>query len=189
MGVCTDALLLVSFGGPEKHEDVIPFLENVLRGRNVPRERMLEVAEHYYHFDGRSPINDQNRELIAALREARDHSRLLGKPQLASAAGRHRPPDARRRNPPRDRVCDLGIRLVFRLPPVSGGYRARPRRGRQGAPQIDKIRPFPDHPLFIEAMTDRVRAALAELPEGRLIFTAHSVPVAMAQCESLCGAA
>src|SRR6202163_1599147 len=64
-----DALLIVSFGGPEKREDVIPFLENVLRGRNVPRERMLEVAEHYYHFDGRSPINDQNRALIAELRE------------------------------------------------------------------------------------------------------------------------
>ncbi|MGH9591567.1 MAG: ferrochelatase, partial [Bryobacteraceae bacterium] len=63
-----DALLIVSFGGPEKREDVIPFLENVLRGRNVPRERMLAVAEHYYHFDGRSPINDQNRALIAALR-------------------------------------------------------------------------------------------------------------------------
>ena len=62
-----DALLVVSFGGPEKHEDVLPFLENVLRGKNVPRERMLEVAEHYYHFDGRSPINDQNKQLIAAL--------------------------------------------------------------------------------------------------------------------------
>src|ERR1700704_836319 len=67
-----DALLIVSFGGPERREDVIPFLENVLRGRNVPRERMLEVAENYYHFDGRSPINDQNRELIAALRKAVD---------------------------------------------------------------------------------------------------------------------
>ena len=64
-----DALLVVSFGGPEKHEDVIPFLENVLRGRNVPRERMLAVAEHYYHFDGRSPINDQNRALIAELKK------------------------------------------------------------------------------------------------------------------------
>ena len=62
-----DALLLVSFGGPEQREDVIPFLENVLRGRDVPRERLLAVAEHYYHFDGRSPINDQNRALIAAL--------------------------------------------------------------------------------------------------------------------------
>src|SRR5215475_2791284 len=63
-----DAILVVSFGGPEGHDDVIPFLENVLRGRNVPRERMLAVAEHYYHFDGRSPINDQNRALIEALR-------------------------------------------------------------------------------------------------------------------------
>src|SRR5256714_10029930 len=63
-----DALLIVSFGGPEKHEDVIPFLENVLRGKNVPRERMLEVAEHYYHFDGRSPINRQCEDLLAALR-------------------------------------------------------------------------------------------------------------------------
>src|SRR5216684_1566244 len=61
-----DALLLVSFGGPERREEVIPFLENVLRGRDVPRERMLAVAEHYYHFDGRSPINDQNRELFTA---------------------------------------------------------------------------------------------------------------------------
>ena len=64
-----DALLVVSFGGPEKREDVIPFLENVLRGRNVPRERLLEVAEHYYHFDGRSPINDQNRTLIQELKQ------------------------------------------------------------------------------------------------------------------------
>ena len=62
-----DALLVVSFGGPEGKDDVIPFLENVLRGKPVPRERMLEVAEHYYHFDGISPINQQNRELIAAL--------------------------------------------------------------------------------------------------------------------------
>ena len=62
-----DAILVVSFGGPESREDVIPFLENVLRGRNVPRERMLAVAEHYYHFDGKSPINQQTRDLIAAL--------------------------------------------------------------------------------------------------------------------------
>src|SRR5512145_3083008 len=67
-----DALLLVSFGGPEGMDDVIPFLENVLRGRNVPRERMLQVAEHYYQFDGVSPINGQLRELIAALRPELD---------------------------------------------------------------------------------------------------------------------
>src|ERR1700692_4887404 len=69
-----DAFLLVSFGGPEKRGDVIPFLENVLRGRDVPRERLLEVAEHYYHFDGVSPINDQCRQLLAALKtEFADH--------------------------------------------------------------------------------------------------------------------
>src|SRR5436305_2114015 len=62
-----DAFLLVSFGGPEGRDEVLPFLENVLRGRNVPRERMLEVAEHYYHFGGVSPINGQVRALIAAL--------------------------------------------------------------------------------------------------------------------------
>ena len=63
-----DAVLMVSFGGPEKPDDVLPFLENVARGRNIPRERLLEVAEHYYHFGGKSPINDQCRELISALR-------------------------------------------------------------------------------------------------------------------------
>ncbi len=89
-----DAILVVSFGGPECPEDVMPFLENVLRGKNVPRERMLEVAEHYYHFGGKSPINDQNRQLIAAL-EAElaatrtSPARLLGKPQLASHAERY----------------------------------------------------------------------------------------------------
>src|SRR6476661_5242124 len=67
-----DALLVVSFGGPDGPDDVIPFLENVLRGRNVPRERMLQVAEHYYHFGGKSPINDQNRALIAALQQLLD---------------------------------------------------------------------------------------------------------------------
>ena len=67
-----DAVLLVSFGGPDGPDDVIPFLENVLRGRNVPRERMLEVAEHYYHFAGKSPINEQNIALLAAIRDELD---------------------------------------------------------------------------------------------------------------------
>jgi hypothetical protein len=66
-GMNYDAILVISFGGPEKPADVMPFLENVLRGKNVPRERMLAVAEHYYHFGGKSPINDQNRQFIAAL--------------------------------------------------------------------------------------------------------------------------
>ena len=180
-----DALLVLSFGGPEKHEDVIPFLENVLRGRNVPRERMLEVAEHYYHFDGRSPINDQNRALIAALRDVVKLPIYWGNrnwhPMLADTM--------------RQMQADGLKRAVAFVTSAFGSYsgcrqyiediaKARAAVGQEQegkpAPEIVKIRPFSAHPKFIEAMTDRVRTALAELPEGRLIFTAHSVPTSMA---------
>ena len=175
-----DALIVVSFGGPEKHEDVIPFLENVLRGRSVPRERMLEVAEHYYHFDGRSPINDQNRELVARLREALKIPVYWGNrnwhPLLADTLRQMR---------------DDGVRRAIAFATSAfGSYSGcrqyiedidRARAEVENAPPIDKIRPFPDHPLFLEAMTDRVRAAISELPEGRLVFTAHSIPCTMAQ--------
>jgi ferrochelatase len=176
-----DGLLVVSFGGPEKREDVIPFLENVLRGRNVPPERMLEVAEHYYHFDGRSPINDQNRELVAALRNAIAIPVYWGNrnwhPMLADTVREMR---------------DAGVnRAIAYATSAFGSYsgcrqyledlqRARAAVG-EGAPLLEKILPFPDHPRFIEAMTDRVRAALTELPHARLVFTAHSIPVSMAQ--------
>jgi ferrochelatase len=176
-----DALLVLSFGGPEKQEDVIPFLENVLRGRNVPRERMLEVAEHYYHFDGRSPINDQNRALIAALRDVVKIPIYWGNrnwhPLLADIVRQMR---------------DDGVRnAIAFVTSAFGSYsgcrqyaedidRARAAVG-DGAPEIARIRPFSAHPAFMEAMTDRVRAAIAQAPEGRLIFTAHSVPLAMTQ--------
>jgi ferrochelatase len=179
-----DALLIVSFGGPEKREDVIPFLENVLRGRNVPHERMLEVAEHYYHFDGRSPINDQNRALIDALRSIVKIPVYWGNrnwhPMLA---------DTMRQ------MSDDGIkRAVAFVTSAFGSYsgcrqyiedieNARALVAAEGrdAAQILKIRPFSEHPKFIEAMTDRVRTALKELPRGQLVFTAHSVPVSMAE--------
>jgi protoporphyrin/coproporphyrin ferrochelatase len=178
-----DALLIVSFGGPEKREDVIPFLENVLRGRNVPRERLLEVAEHYYHFDGRSPINDQNRALIDALRPVVNMPIYWGNrnwhPMLADTLRRMRD--------------DGVLRAVAFVTSAFGSYsgcrqyiedieRARAVIEAEGrnAPQISKIRPFSAHPKFIKAMTDRTRMALAELPQGRLVFTAHSVPVSMA---------
>jgi ferrochelatase len=100
-----DAVLVVSFGGPEGPDDVLPFLENVTRGRPVPRERLLAVAEHYQHFGGVSPINEQNRALVAALRRelASSPSRtagLFGKSQLASLPGGHDTADARRRSTP-----------------------------------------------------------------------------------------
>ncbi|MEO5926897.1 MAG: ferrochelatase [Bryobacteraceae bacterium] len=175
-----DALLIVSFGGPEKREDVLPFLENVLRGRNVPRERMLEVAEHYYHFDGRSPINDQNRALIAALRDVVKLPVYWGNrnwdPMLTDTV--------------RQMQADGVKRAVAFVTSAFGSYsgcrqytediaKARAAVG-DGAPEIVKIRPFSGHPKFIEAMTDRVRTALRELPEGKLVFTAHSVPTSMA---------
>jgi protoporphyrin/coproporphyrin ferrochelatase len=176
-----DALLVLSFGGPEKQEDVIPFLENVLRRRNVPRERMLEVAEHYYRFDGRSPINDQNRALIAALKDVVKIPVYWGNrnwhPMLADTVREMR---------------DDGIRnAIAFVTSAFGSYsgcrqyaedidRARAAVG-DGAPEIARIRPFSGHPAFIEAMTDRIRAAIAQVPEGHLIFTAHSVPLSMAQ--------
>lgn len=176
-----DALLIVSFGGPEKREDVIPFLENVLRGRNVPRERMLEVAEHYYHFDGRSPINDQNRALIEALRPVVDMPVYWGNrnwhPLLADTVRQMR----------NDRI----ERAVAFATSAFGSYsgcrqyiedieRARAAIG-EGAPEIIKVRPFSANPKFIEAIMHRVREALAELPSGTLVFTAHSIPLSMAE--------
>ncbi len=176
-----DALLIVSFGGPEKREDVIPFLENVLRGRGVPRQRMLEVAAHYYHFGGRSPINDQNRALIAALKPVVPMPVYWGNrnwhPLLADTLRQMR---------------DEGVkRAVAFVTSAFGSYsgcrqymeniqRARAEVG-EGAPEIVKIPPFSAHPKFLAAMSDRVRAAIAELPQAALIFTAHSVPVAMAE--------
>jgi protoporphyrin/coproporphyrin ferrochelatase len=171
-----DALLIVSFGGPEKHEDVIPFLENVLRGKNVPRERMLEVADHYYHFEGRSPINDQNRALIEALRRAVKIPIYWGNrnwhPMLADTVRQ---------------MQDDGIQRVLAFATSAFGSYSGCRQyiedieQARGALTIDKIRPFSEHPKFIVAMTDRVRVALRELPHGRLVFTAHSVPISMAQ--------
>src|SRR5580692_10634582 len=158
-----DAFLLVSFGGPEKRDDVIPFLENVLRGRNVPRERMLEVAEHYYHFDGKSPINDQCRELIAALKSEIALPIYWGNrnwhPLLADTVAKMR---------------DDGIGRVLALATSAFGsysgcrqYREDIERAREsvaGAPAIDKLPPFSDQSWFVETVEARVLEALDQLP-------------------------
>ena len=133
-----DAFVLVSFGGPERPEDVIPFLENVTRGRDVPPERLAEVAEHYQHFGGVSPINQQSRDLLAALAPTSPRTGrpagLLGQPQLAPDARRHRAPDARRRRTPRARVRDQRVRRLLVVPAVPGGHRRGPGRRRRGRP-------------------------------------------------------
>ncbi len=185
-----DAILLVSFGGPEKNEDVLPFLENVLRGRNVPRERMLEVAEHYYHFGGKSPINEQNRALIAALRdELGSHGIDLPiywgnrnwHPLLPETLAQMKGDGVQRA-------------LAFVTASYSSysscrQYReniaAAQKTAGEGAPEIDKIRAYFNHPGFVETMVDRTRHALERLPadlrnNSHVVYTAHSIPTVMA---------
>ena len=186
-----DAILWVSFGGPEKEEDVVPFLENVLRGKNVPRERMLAVAEHYYHFGGSSPINQQNRALIRALEE-----------ELA-AYGPHLPVYWGNRNwhplltdtVARMKADGVKRALAFATSAYSSysscrQYLENIENARaaacEGAPVIDKIRPFYNHPDYIAAMTEQVTKALAHIaPEKRaaahIVYTAHSIPLRMAE--------
>ena len=186
-----DALLVVSFGGPEGPDDVIPFLENVLRGRNVPRERMLEVAEHYQHFGGVSPINQQNRELIQALeQELAEHG-----PQLPIYWGNRNWHPLLPDTLGQMKQAGVGRALAFVTSAYSSysgcrQYREDIARAREavgeGAPEIHKLRAFYNHPGFIEPQTERVEAALAEIPADRraatvLTFTAHSIPNSMAE--------
>src|SRR5277367_2137710 len=185
-----DAILVVSFGGPESADDVIPFLENVLRGRNVPRERMLAVAEHYYHFGGKSPINQQTRELIAALEhELAQHGPKLPiywgnrnwHPLLAETLRKMRQDGVRR-----------ALAFVTSAYSSYSGcrqYREDIARAQSevgpGAPVVDKLRVFFNHPGFIEATVERVRDALDAVPAStqsnvQIVYTAHSIPLSMA---------
>jgi len=185
------ALLVVSFGGPEGPDDVMPFLRNVLRGKNVPQERMLEVAEHYYQFDGVSPINRQNRELIAALEdEFRCHNLRL--PIYFGNRNWHPMIEDALRNMREDGVRQALAFFTSAFSCYSGCrqyrediYQAQQRIGGD-APQIHKLRMFFNHPLFIEAAADRVRDALSELESVEdgdlvLLFSAHSIPQGMAE--------
>jgi protoporphyrin/coproporphyrin ferrochelatase len=182
-----DALLVLSFGGPERHEDVIPFLENVLRGKNVPRERMLEVAEHYYKFDGRSPISEQNRALVAAVQEEFEENG----PKLPVYWGNrnwHPLLADTLRTMSADGVKQALVFVTSAFGSFSGCrqylddmVRARDEVG-PSAPQLDKLRSFYNHPRFIEALIERTQDALAQVrPEAELVFTAHSIPVSMAE--------
>src|SRR5690348_12034973 len=187
-----DALLFLSFGGPEGPDEVMPFLENVTRGRNIPRARLKEVAEHYLHFGGVSPINGQNRALIAALeQELAAHGVDLPiyfgnrnwRPLLTDTMRQMRADGVRRA-------------LVFATAGFScysGCRQYREDVARAMAElgltnddiAFDKIRVFYNHPGFVEAMAARLREALAVFPSDaradvETIFTAHSIPMAMA---------
>lgn len=183
--------MILSFGGPERDEDVIPFLEKVTAGRGVPRERLEEVAHHYLLFGGVSPINEQNRALIQSLED------------LLDAEGPRLPVYWGNRNwhplieDAMARMAKDGIRRAIAF--VTSAFssysacrqyhediaRARSAVG-DNAPIVDKIRHFYNHPGFVEPQADKVRVALEAVPEprreqARLVFTAHSVPMAMAQ--------
>jgi ferrochelatase len=181
-----DAVIVVSFGGPEGPDDVIPFLQSVLRGRNVPAGRLEQVAAHYHHFGGVSPINGCNRALVDALREE------------LRAAGLHLPvywgnrnwhpflPDVVRQ------MADDGIgRALAFVTSAFGSYSscrqylddlaaAREVVG-PGAPEIDKLRLFYNHPGFVGPNAERLGAALDQVGgPSAVAFTAHSIPLAMA---------
>ena len=185
-----DAILVVSFGGPESREDVIPFLENVLRGRNIPRERMLAVAEHYYHFEGKSPINQQTRELIAALEAELERNG----PKLPIYWGNRnwRPllPETLRQMK-KDGIQRALAFVTSAYSSYSGcrQYREDIARARsevgEGAPEVEKLRAFFNHPAFIEATVERVGDALRAVPADarenvQIVYLAHSIPVSMA---------
>ena len=187
-----DAILVVSFGGPEKPDDVIPFLENVTRGRGVPRDRLLAVAEHYHHFGGASPLSAQVRDLIAALEPELTRGAISlpiywgnrnWHPMLADTLAQMTRDGVKRA---------LAIVLAaYSSYSSCRQYRedienARAASG-EHAPIIDKVRAFFNHPEFIAANAERVREALDRFSrqddtrELQVVFTAHSIPVSMAQ--------
>lgn len=183
-----DAILVVSFGGPEGLEDVMPFLNNVLRGKNVPEDRKLEVAHHYELFGGVSPINAQNRALVEAVRASLQDKNIDLPVLLANRNSEPFIPDVLRQ-------CEeKGYQKLLTY--VTSGfscysgcrqYRENLMSAQAGlgedAPTFDKIRTFFNHPLFIEVVSDNVSAALDLAPSDRktrVLFTAHSIPVGMA---------
>jgi ferrochelatase len=186
-----DAFLLVSFGGPEGMEDVMPFLQNVLRGRNVPIERMQQVAHHYELFGGVSPINQQNRDLIERLREEFSGA-AIDLPIYWGNRNWHPMLEDTVRQMAVDGVKRALAFVTSAFSSYSGCRqyledieRARLAVG-DGAPAIEKLRGFQNHPGFIEPCADNVNAALQQLPAAEreraaVAFTAHSIPVAMAQ--------
>ena len=183
-----DALLLVSFGGPEGMDDVMPFLENVLRGRNVPRERMLQVARHYEMFGGVSPINQQNRNLIAALEKELDENGPMLPIYWGNRNWHPLLPDTLAQ------MTQDGIKNALAFATSAYSSYSSCRQYRQNisdaqaavgpsAPRVEKLRVFYNHPLFIQANLEQIRAALDQFEDPasvNLVFTAHSIPESMA---------
>ncbi len=185
-----DSILLVSFGGPEGPEDVMPFLENVLRGKNVPRDRMLEVAEHYQHFGGVSPINEQNRTLIDALKTELQRANIDVPVYWGNRNWHPLLPDALRQMAADGRRRALAFfTSMFSCYSGCRQYRENIADAQKevgtGAPAVQKVRMGFNHPRFIEAQVKVVEEALDQFDarpstDLRLLFTAHSIPMSMA---------
>ena len=186
-----DGIVLVSFGGPEGPDDVLPFMENVTRGRGIPRQRLVEVSAHYQHFGGVSPINAQNRTLLAAMRNAFD-DRGIDVP-IAWGNRNWDPSIPTALRELRERGCGRVLALVTSaFSSASGCRQYREDLGRAieelslepaGSPMVDKIRVFYNHPGFVEPMIDNTVAALRALTANAaavVAFTAHSIPCSMA---------
>ncbi len=183
-----DAVMVYSFGGPEGPDEVMPFLERVTRGRGVPRERLEEVAEHYLHFGGVSPINERTRELVEALRtELTAHG--IGLPIYVG--NRFSAPFVgdTLRGMQADGVRRALAFVTSAFSSYSGcrAYREDLARAREelgeGAPEVDKVRPFYDHPGYVETCVARLGETLATLPDpsrAHVLFSAHSIPTSMA---------
>jgi ferrochelatase len=181
-----DALLVVAFGGPEGTDDVMPFLQNVTRGRNVPRKRLEEVAHHYARFGGVSPINAQNRALIAALGPELDAHGIDLPIYLGNRNWHPFLADTLRE------MLDAGVQraLAFFTSAYSSYSSCRQYRENivdaqaavgADAPEVLRLRAFYNHPGFVEANVEHVRSALDEVGAGaHVAFTAHSIPTAMA---------
>jgi len=179
-----DALLLVSFGGPERPEDVVPFLENVTRGRGIPRERLEEVGEHYVLLGGRSPINDLNRTLRDAIR-----SDLVAHDVDLPVYWGNRNWDPYLADTLAQMEDDGVTRAACFVTSAYSSYSSC-RQYREdlagaaghvgeGGPRLDRLRSYYNHPGFLEPVVDSVVDALAGRPDARLVFVTHSVPTSM----------
>jgi ferrochelatase len=187
-----EALLLVSFGGPEKPDDVLPFLENVTKGRGIPRERLAEVGQHYHLFGGRSPINDQNRAFIAALEEDFESNGIRlpvywgnrnWDPYLADTLAQMQADGIRR----------AACLVTSAYSSYSGCRQYRENLAAavgsvsaDGAepPRLDRLRHYFNHPGFVEPMVDATLSALADLGDAarrdaHVLFVTHSIPESM----------
>ena len=191
-----DALLICSFGGPNAVDDVIPFLKNVTRGKGIPEDRLAEVGEHYHHFGGRSPINDQNMALMTAL-QAELEARGIALPVIWGNRNWHPYTVDTLRD-----ASAFGARRILTLVTSAYASYSGSRQYREHlaaasaalgdtAPHIDMLRPFFNHPGFVHANREAIEHAAAQLDGGlggaHVVYVTHSIPDTMQDASAVTG--